>query len=156
VTLDELRSIVSALSAEEVEYVLIGAAALNAHGIVRATEDVDIMVRATVENVARLRRALRSIWDDTAIEEITAEDLAGDYPAIRYGPPSGTVYLDIIARFGEALDFAGVEFQEIDLGGVRARVATPEALYRMKNNTVRPIDRADADLLKQRFRIEDD
>lgn len=145
-----------ALSTERVEYVLVGAAALNAHGIVRATEDVDIMVRATGENVARLRRALRSIWDDAAIEEITAEDLAGDFPAIRYGPPSGTLYLDIIARFGEALDFADVAFEEIDIGGVRARVATPEALYRMKKSTVRPIDHADAALLRQRFGIEDD
>jgi len=147
---------VFALSTERVEYVLVGAAALNAHGIVRATEDVDIMVRATGENVARLRRALRSIWDDAAIEEITAEDLAGDFPAIRYGPPSGTLYLDIIARFGEALDFADVAFEEIDIGGVRARVATPEALYRMKKSTVRPIDHADAALLRQRFGIEDD
>ena len=76
---------------------LIGGAALNAHGIVRATEDIDVMVRATADNVKWLRRALRSVWDDPAIDEITEEDLSGAFPAIRYGPPSGEVYLDIIA-----------------------------------------------------------
>ena len=38
---------------------------------------------------------------------------------------------------------------------MRVRIATPRALYRMKRDTVRPIDRADADALRRRFAIED-
>lgn len=155
-TFDELRTVISAFATENVDYVLIGAAALNAHGIIRATEDIDVMVQATPENVDRLRRALRSVWDDPAIEEIKVEELAGAYPAIRYGPPSGVLYIDIITRFGEAFDYADVDSQPIDLGGVTARVATPESLYRMKKDTVRPIDHADAALLRQRFRLEEE
>ena len=155
-TLDELRTVIAAFATEGVDYVLIGAAALNAHGIVRATEDIDVMVRATPENVARLRRALRSVWDDPTIDEITVEDLSGDYPAIRYGPPAGALYLDLIARLGEAFDFADIDSQSIDLGGVSARVATPKSLYRMKKDTVRPIDHADAALLRKRFGIEEE
>jgi hypothetical protein len=34
-------------------------------------------------------------------------------------------------------------------------VATLDALYEMKKETVRPRDKADAAALKQRFRIED-
>jgi len=41
---------------------------------------------------------LSSVFDDPAIEEITAEDLAGDYPAIQYVPPSGTFHLDLLTR----------------------------------------------------------
>ncbi len=147
---------VEALEREGVEYIVIGGAALNALGIVRATEHVDLMVRPSDENVARLRRALESLWDDPAIAEITAEDLAGPYPAIRYGPPEGRLYLDLVARFGDAIGFADVESAPLDLGGVTARVATPRSLYRMKLDTVREIDRADAAMLRRRFRLDED
>mgnify|MGYP001582769167 CR=1 FL=1 len=44
-----------------------------------------------------------------------------------------------------------LESQEHIVEGVRVQVATPKTLYRMKKNTVRPIDRADADALDRRF-----
>jgi hypothetical protein len=128
-TLDELRAVITALETHGVDYVVIGAAALNALGIVRATEDIDIMVRPSADNVARLRRALGSLWDDPDIAQITAEDLAGAYPAVRYGPPQGSLYIDIVARFGEAFAFDDVPAESVDIGGVHARIATPRALY---------------------------
>ncbi|MCB1742643.1 MAG: nucleotidyl transferase AbiEii/AbiGii toxin family protein [Gammaproteobacteria bacterium] len=153
-TFEELRAFVSALERAQVSYVIIGGAALNAHGLIRATEDIDIMVEPTARNVDRLRSALRAMWDDPAIDEITAGDLGGDYPAIRYGPPAGSLYIDIISRFGEGPSFADVAQQTIDLGGVSAQVATPRALFEMKRNTVREIDRRDAQALRQRFRLD--
>ncbi len=41
------------------EYALLGAAAMGVHGLVRATEDIDLFMRATADNVGRLRDALR-------------------------------------------------------------------------------------------------
>ena len=155
-TLDELRALITALETHGVEYVVIGAAALNALGIVRATEDIDIMVRPSADNVARLRRALGSLWDDPDIAQITAEDLAGAYPAVRYGPPQGSLYIDIVARFGEAFAFDDVPGQSVDIGGVHARIATPRALYRMKRGTVREIDRLDAARLRTRFGLHEE
>jgi hypothetical protein len=102
------------MQGEGVEHVVIGAAALNAHDILRATEEVDMMARQTEANVARLRRALRSVWDDAAIDEITAADLAGDYPVVRCGPPEGSLYIDIVARVGEAFPFDAIECELID------------------------------------------
>lgn len=155
-TLDALREFAAALEREGVDYVVVGAAALNAHGIIRATEDIDLMVRPTAENVERLRRALKAVWNDPAIDEITAEDLSGSYPVIRYGPPDGTVYFDIISRLGERFAFEDVERDPVDLGGTIVHVATPAALYRMKRDTVRPIDRADAAALRERFGLDDE
>jgi len=43
---------------EEVDYLVIGAHALAAHGHVRATLDIDLWVRPTAENVDRVWRAL--------------------------------------------------------------------------------------------------
>ena len=37
--------------------------------------------------------------------------------------------------------------------GVPVRVATPATLYRMKKDTLRPIDRADAAALREKFRL---
>jgi hypothetical protein len=155
-TLDELRAVITALETHGVDYVVIGAAALNALGIVRATEDIDIMVRPSADNVARLRRALGSLWDDPDIAQITAEDLAGAYPAVRYGPPQGSLYIDIVARFGEAFAFDDVPAESVDIGGVHARIATPRALYLMKRGTVREIDRLDAARLRARFGLDEE
>ena len=41
------------------EYVLIGAAAMGFHGLVRATQDLDLFVRPTPQNIEKLRAALR-------------------------------------------------------------------------------------------------
>ena len=150
-TFEELVEVLAAFETEGVEYVVIGGAAVNAHGLVRATEDLDVMVRPTFENIEKLRRALRNVWQDPSIDEITAEDLAGDYPAVRYVPPDGEIYLDIVARFGTAFAFDDIESQPMEVGSVVARVATPRALYRMKRDTVREIDRADARALRARF-----
>jgi mRNA-degrading endonuclease HigB of HigAB toxin-antitoxin module len=38
--------------------------------------------RAT--NLGRLRQALKDVFDDPGIDEITDADLLGDYPSIRY------------------------------------------------------------------------
>ena len=47
-----------ALRDEGVEHLVIGAHALAAHGYVRATLDIDIWVRPSAENAARIWRAL--------------------------------------------------------------------------------------------------
>ena len=57
---DELVRVLRAFEAAGLEYVLIGGTAMGFHGLVRATEDVELFIRATPENVERLRQALRS------------------------------------------------------------------------------------------------
>jgi len=52
--------------------------------------------------------------------------------------------------------YADVEAEVVHIEGIPIRVATPRMLYRMKRDTVRPQDRADAELLKQRFDVGDD
>jgi hypothetical protein len=154
--LDDALRVIQSLNDAEVDYVVVGGVAVNLHGLVRATEDLDVFVRPEPENIARLRRALHAVWSDPDIEQITAEDLCGDYPAVRYGPPEGTLYLDILTRLGEATSFADLEAEEKEVAGVRIRVATPRTLYRMKKNTVRPIDRGDALALRAAFDVDDE
>jgi len=154
---DEMLRVLRAFDDEGLEYVLIGATAMGFHGLVRATEDVDIFIRATVENVERLQRAFRAAYaNDPHIDEISAPDLLGAYPALRYYPPSGDLYFGVMTRLGEAASFDTVEAEIKEVEGIRVRVATPKALYRLKRSTVRPLDRQDAEALRRRFDLTEE
>jgi hypothetical protein len=154
---DELLTVLRAFEAASLEYVLIRASAMGFHGVVRATEDVDLLIRATPENIGRLRTALRAAYpDDPSVSDILEDDLLGDYPAVRYYPPSGDLYFDVMTRLGDAADFDTVEAMTKDFEGTRVSVATPKALYRLKKDTVRPIDRQDAAALRERFNLTED
>lgn len=127
------------------------------HGVVRATEDLDLFIRATPENIARLRSALRASYaNDPHIDEISADDLLGEYPAVRYYPPTGDLYFDVLTRLGEAASFDTVESETKEVDGTLVSVATPAALYRLKKDTVRAKDHQDAAALRERFGLDDE
>jgi hypothetical protein len=154
---DEMLQVLRAFESVGLEYVLIGATAMGLHGLVRATEDVDLLIRATNENVERLKQAFRIAYpDDAHIDDISAVDLLGDYPAVRYYPPSGDLYFDVMTRIGEAASFETVEAETKIFEGTRVRVASPKALYRLKRSTIRPLDRRDAEALRQRFDLAEE
>jgi hypothetical protein len=154
---DELLTVLRAFQDQNLEYILIGATAMGFHGLVRATEDVDLLIRPTSENVERLRRALQKTYpDDPSVQDIRTEDLLGDYPAVRYYPASGELFFDVLTRLGEAARYETVESEIKEVEGVRVRIATPQALYRLKKDTVRPIDRQDAAALRKRFNLRDE
>ena len=152
---DELLRLLRAFEAEHLEYVLIGATAMGFHGLVRATEDVDLFVRATPENIARLRRSLQAVYDDPNIGQIREADLLGEYPSVRYYPPSGDLFLDVMTRLGEAASYDTVDAEIKVVEGIRVRVATPLALFRLKRGTIRPLDHRDAAALAERFRLKE-
>ena len=154
---DEIMPVLRAFEAAELEYVLIGAAAMAFHGVIRATADLDLFIRATPENVERLRIALREAFPgDPSIDAISSAELLGEYPAVRYGPPTGTLYLDVLTRLGEVASFETVDAEIKEVEGTSVRVATPAALYRLKKGTVRLQDRADAATLRERFNLKDE
>lgn len=152
---ETLLRLMSALRDRGVDYVLVGGAAMNVHGLVRATRDIDLFIAPERDNVERLRAALRDVWDDPCIDEISSDDLCGDYPAVRYGPPKGSVAVDILTRLGEATRYADLDAEVVELRGVPVRVATPETLVRMKRDTVRPIDQQDARALIEAFELSE-
>jgi len=153
---DDLLRVLTGFHEHEVEYILIGAAALNIHNIVRATDDVDVFIRPDRENIARLRDALRSVFADPEIDKITAVDLLGEYPAVQYVSPDGTFQLDILTRLGEAFSWDNLESEVVDVRSIPVRVATPRTLYRMKRDTVRPKDKLDAIMLREAFGFTDE
>jgi len=99
---------------------------------------------------------LASYADDPHIDDISAADPLGEYPAVRYYPPSGDLYFDILTRLGEAARFETVEAETKEIEGARVNVATPAALYRLKKDTIRPKDHQDAAALRERFNLKDE
>jgi hypothetical protein len=148
---EQTKRILAAFDRHGVNYVLVGGMAMAAQGLVRATRDIDMVVSVEAKNIDRLKAALQELFNDPEIDSIRADELAGDYPAIQYVPPTGDFWIDILARLGEAFQFDDLESEELVVEGVRVRVATPHTLYRMKKDTVRPQDRLDAQALRERF-----
>lgn len=56
---DDIRDFLTALSAADVEFLVVGAHALAAHGRVRATGDLDVLIEASAANARRLETAIR-------------------------------------------------------------------------------------------------
>ncbi len=67
---------------------------------------------------------------------------------MRYYPPSGDLYFDVMTRLGDAASFDTVDAEVKEVDGIRVHVATPAALYRLKRGTIRPLDRQDAEALR--------
>ena len=149
-----LKRVIAALEARGVRYAVFGAIAMNVHGLARITEDLDLFIAPTADNVARLRRALNDVFDDTELDKISADDLIGEYPSVRYVPPAGHTYFDILTRLGDAFAFDDLETERKHLDGIPVTVVTARTLYRMKKDTVRLKDRADAEMLRRRFNLE--
>ena len=149
-----LPAVLAALVEAQVEFIVFGAIALMAHGLVRATQDLDIFVRPDAQNVDRLRTALKRVYpEDASIDDLTCRSGRGD-PAIRYNAPDG-FGLDILSKLGNAWTYDGIEHEVKELQGVRIRVATPAMLYRMKKDTLRWKDKIDAAALRERFGLEE-
>ena len=135
------------LEKEKVDYSLIGGFAMVLHGLPRMTQDLDVFVRPDRENVKRLIRALKKVFKDEELERITLEELE-KYPVIRYGSPDG-FFIDILVRIGSLFTFEDLDSRLVTVEGRHVRVATPETLYRLKKDTLRPIDREDARFLER-------
>jgi hypothetical protein len=147
-------AVLRALAKHGVRFKIVGGVALNLVGLPRATQDLDIFVDPEAENIMRLRQALHDVFDDPSIDEISVDDLAGPYPAIQYVPPGSGFHIDILSRLGEVFDYAGIETEIRDVEGIAVSVATPRMLFRMKRDTVRMQDRADAERLQRHFHWE--
>jgi hypothetical protein len=103
--------------------------------------------------VSRSPPARSYLFDSPNVEENDPHELAGEYPAVEYVPPHGRFSLDIVTRLGEAFSWQDLaaDCDQIELGDMTIRVASPSMLYRMKKDTVRPQDLADAVRIREAF-----
>lgn len=139
--------VTDSLESEKVDYVLIGGFAVVLYGMPRMTQDVDLFVKPHKDNIKRLVSALHKVFHDESVREITLEELI-KFPVIRFSSQD-EFFIDIFIKIGEAFSFEDIESQILEVSGHRIRTATPETLYRLKKDTIRPSDRSDALFLKE-------
>ncbi len=90
-------SLLAELAAAGVEYAVVGGVAVNAHGYVRATHDLDLFIRPTIENARATFQALQALA--VPLEGLEPEDLLNDEENLRFGPEQD--HVDILASIGE-------------------------------------------------------
>ena len=137
----DYRDILSAFSEENVEYLLVGAYALAAHGQVRATGDIDLWVRASADNAARIMDALARFG--APLHQIEARDFETSGTAFQIGVAPRRI--DILTSI-DAVEFeeAWPRRQEVEVAGSTVPVIGRHHLLRNKRATGRPQDLADA------------
>jgi hypothetical protein len=146
-TFEDVRRIAELLEAEGVEYALIGGYALALQGIVRLTEDVDILVLPSLDNARRWVRALAKLPDGAA-KELLGDDTLHEEPyAIRI---NDEFTVDVMNSA------SGLTWQELvpfrkRIEGIN--VVSLEGLLRMKEKG-RLKDQADAEAIRKALGIE--
>lgn len=130
-----------------VAYVVIGGFAINRLGLVRATEDIHLLIARDRANQALVKRALE-ILPDRAIRELGDEDIA-EWVVVRV---NDDITIDLMTeacgvRFEDAA--GGIETEVVD--GVPIPFAGPALLLRLKQGP-REKDRADRSFLEELIR----
>ncbi len=130
-----------------VEFLVVGAYALAAHGFPRTTGDIDMLVRPTPENAARVLRALVDFGAPIAAHGITQRDFEVEEKVYQLGLPPRRI--DILTSIsGVSFDEAAAEAIEGNLGPIKVRFIGRAAMARNKIAAGRAKDLVDAELLQ--------
>lgn len=141
---EDFGDFVDALVAEGVEFVIVGAHAMAVHGVPRATGDLDILVRPSVENAERVMRALIRFRAPIQAHGISGADFCSPGTVYQIGLPPRRI--DVLT------EITGVDFDRAYATRVAAR-SLPflgrEALIENKRAAARPKDLLDVALLER-------
>lgn len=136
----DFADMLSALSAAGVEFLVVGAYALAAHGLPRATGDIDILVRPERENAKRVMHALQVFG--APLVELDLADLLRDDTVFQIGV--SPTRIDIMTGIsGVSFDEAWRGRLEVPIAGRPIAVIGLAELLRNKEATGRPKDQAD-------------
>jgi hypothetical protein len=143
----DAERIFAALDAHGVEYVVVGGIAVQAHGHVRMTNDVDMIPSPKSANLKRLASALTEL--QARVLNPGGEDLQIDATML----PRATLWqfatrhgdIDVLHDAPGAAPFPGLRERAlvIDLGERAIPIASRDDLINMKRAAGRPVDLAD-------------
>jgi hypothetical protein len=125
------------------DYMLVGGYAVNVHGYVRATEDLDVWVRANSVNASLVLSALSTFGMPPGLDPALLQAAAGSPPSgFRFGRRPMSVDLHTSIQ--------GVDFEEawasrdvLAIGDLQVSVISLKHLLQAKRACGRPKDLAD-------------
>lgn len=130
------------------DYAIIGGYALAAHGLVRFTEDIDVLVDPAAANSRRWIVALSRLPDGAARELEASPDVFAEQQryAIRI---NDEITVDVLpAAGGHGWDELKGHVVALEIDGVRIKVLNLEGLLKTKE-VPRPKDQADAETIRR-------
>lgn len=142
----DFSDLLSTFNAHGVEYLVVGAHALAAHGHVRATKDMDVWVRPSPENALRVLRGLVAFG--APLQDLTEADLAAPGLIFQIGVPP--VRIDVITSI-DGVDFSAAWPDRLaaNLGGVPVPVLSRHHLRANKKAAGRLQALADVEWLEK-------
>lgn len=136
-----------ALNGAQVEFLIVGAHALAAHGIPRATGDIDLLVRPTADNAARVLQALADFGAPISAHGVEASDFAVPGNVYQIGLPPRRI--DLLTEIsGVSFDEAWSSRLQTNVGGIDVNVLGREALIKNKRAAGRDKDLVDVAALE--------
>ena len=142
----DFRDILSALNTERAEYLLVGAYAVAAHGIPRATGDIDLWIRPTAKNAEAVWNALEKFG--AALSHFSPADLEKPDLVFQFGVAPRRIDL-MTSIEGVEFDAAWAERVSFTIDALEVPTISLRHLIINKRATGRPQDIADASRLSE-------
>ncbi len=140
----DFKDMLSALSEANVDYLVVGAYAMAAHGYPRATGDLDLWVRPTAENAEKVWKALSAFG--APVSKLSAHDFST--PEIVYQIGIAPRRIDILTSIsGVAFNHAWSRRISIELDGLTVPIIGRSDLLANKRAAGRSKDVADVERL---------
>lgn len=150
---EDFADVIRAFLDASVDFLVVGAHALAAHGVVRSTGDIDLLVRPSTENAERVARALLAFGAPLASHGVTATDFARPGTVYQIGLPPCRI--DVLTEIsGVDYDTAAASSGAITASGLEFRVPDRATLIRNKRAAGRVKDLEDVRLLEELERLE--
>lgn len=147
----DLSDILIELHDAEAEFVVIGGHAVAFYGHVRATKDLDVLVRPTDENSRKVYLALAAYGAPLDTFEVAEKDFAGYGGVLQIGLPPRRI--DILNQAsGVTFDEAIANAETFEIEGRSIRVIGLQALLANKRSAAREQDLADVAALTKKQR----
>ena len=149
-TVEDLVELCRNLNEQGARYLIVGGFAMRAAGYLRNTGDIDLMLDTSLDNEARVFKALESL-PDKAVRELQPGETA-KLTVIRV---ADEIVVDLM-RSACGIEYAEaakeIVYHEID--GVKIPFASPRLLWRMKKPTRRVKDGPDLYYLLRLFEAQ--
>ena len=138
-------SALAALSRGSVECVVVGGLAVAKAGYVRVTDDVDLLVEPSPDNLRRLIAVLATFGDGAAAT-LTPDDFPVEEGAVRLAEDFDIDLFTLMSghAYADLLPLAAVH----DVEGEPVRFLGAEGLIRLKAGSLRPKDQLDVQALR--------
>jgi hypothetical protein len=142
----DFLDLLTALSAADARFLVVGGYAVGVHGRPRATKDLDVWIEASAGNARKVMQALRDFG--APLGDLVERDLEAPGTGFKMGEPPSRI--DILTQIeGVLFEDAWPRRLETSFGSVRCAVIGRADLLANKRAAGRPQDLADVAALEK-------